>query len=329
MDLTNTIAIIGAGIGGLTAALALLRQGLDIDVYEQSPELVEIGAGIQISANGTRVPYALGLETALHGIEVLPSRRQIRHWSTGETWDWFEWARSRGSATARPDVTLHRADLHQMLADAVRRMKPDAIHLGKRCAGVTPLEEHAVVRFDTGGNGACRVCHRRGRDSLEGSRMSVWSGSARFYRGCRVARDRADGMPSLTSVANGRNGQTGSGPSGHVLHYPIRRGELMNFISLVERDDWQVEFWTVVGTAERARRGLSGLAPGRPRHHSSDQDAFQMGVDGARADAAMVKGTHHLAWRRLPSGSALPRAGGVTAIEDAYVVAACLKKYFD
>jgi salicylate hydroxylase len=90
MDSANTIAIIGAGIGGLAAALALLRQGLDVDVYEQSPELGEIGAGIQISANGTRVLYALGLETALHGIEVLPSRRQIRHWSTGETWDWFE-----------------------------------------------------------------------------------------------------------------------------------------------------------------------------------------------------------------------------------------------
>ena len=76
MDPANTIAIIGAGIGGLAAALALLRQGLDVDVYEQSPELGEIGAGIQISANGTRVLYALGLETALHGIEVLPSRRQ-------------------------------------------------------------------------------------------------------------------------------------------------------------------------------------------------------------------------------------------------------------
>ena len=123
MDFANTIAVIGAGIGGLAAALALLRQGLDVDVYEQSPELGEIGAGIQISANGTRVLYALGLETALHGIEVLPSRRQIRHWSTGETWDWFELGAVTRERYGTPHVMLHRADLHAMLAEAVRSPK--------------------------------------------------------------------------------------------------------------------------------------------------------------------------------------------------------------
>ncbi len=86
----SRVAVIGAGIGGLAAALALLQRGLDVDVYEQAPQLGEVGAGIQISPNGTRVLYALGLEQALRGVEVLPSRRQIRHWSTGETWDWFE-----------------------------------------------------------------------------------------------------------------------------------------------------------------------------------------------------------------------------------------------
>src|ERR687890_1055222 len=97
----NRVAIIGAGIGGLTAALALIRQGFGVDVYEQAPELKEVGAGIQISSNGTRVLYALGLEDALKRVQVLPSGRVLRHWATGETWNWFDLGATPRNATAR------------------------------------------------------------------------------------------------------------------------------------------------------------------------------------------------------------------------------------
>jgi salicylate hydroxylase len=86
----NTIAVIGGGIGGLAAALALLRRGVDVDVYEQSTQLKEVGAGIGISSNGTRVLDALGLADALARVQVVTSSREIRHWKTGETWKWFE-----------------------------------------------------------------------------------------------------------------------------------------------------------------------------------------------------------------------------------------------
>ena len=66
------ILIAGAGIGGLTAALALLKSGLDVDVYEQAPQLGEVGAGFQISANGNRVLYALGLEQEVKQIAWEP-----------------------------------------------------------------------------------------------------------------------------------------------------------------------------------------------------------------------------------------------------------------
>src|SRR5436190_24322137 len=90
MTSPNNVIIIGAGIGGLAAALALLKRGIDVEVHEQSPQLREVGAGIQISSNGTRVLYALGLEDALKQVQVLPSKRVIRHWATGETWNWFD-----------------------------------------------------------------------------------------------------------------------------------------------------------------------------------------------------------------------------------------------
>ena len=69
------MVVVGAGIGGLAAALALLKRGIDVEVYEQSSELKEVGAGIQISSNGTRVLFALGLEAALGKVQVRPERR--------------------------------------------------------------------------------------------------------------------------------------------------------------------------------------------------------------------------------------------------------------
>src|SRR6516165_3969328 len=88
--MTSPVAIVGAGIGGLAAALALVRRGIDVEVYEQAPELRELGAGVQVSANGTRVLYALGLKDALTKMQVLPSGKAIRLWNTGQSWKLFD-----------------------------------------------------------------------------------------------------------------------------------------------------------------------------------------------------------------------------------------------
>ena len=100
-----------------------------MDVYEQAPQLGEVGAGIQISPNGTRVLLALGLEEALVAIAVSPLRKEIRHWRTGKTWNWYNLGAASDQRYGAPHVLLHRGDLHAMLVDAVRRLKPDAIHL--------------------------------------------------------------------------------------------------------------------------------------------------------------------------------------------------------
>src|ERR1700753_1233270 len=146
----NKVIIIGGGIGGLTAALALLKRGVDVEVCEQAPELKEVGAGIQTSSNGTRVLYALGLEEALKRVQVLPSGRVIRHWSTGETWNWFDLGATTRQRYGTPHVMLHRGDLHGLLAGAVQAIKPDAVKLNRRCASVGAKAHRAVVRFEEG-----------------------------------------------------------------------------------------------------------------------------------------------------------------------------------
>src|SRR5262249_19578973 len=114
------IGIVGGGIGGLTTALALLRRGIDVEVFEQSSVLKEAGAGVQIGLNGTRVLFALGLGDALAGVQVVPARREIRHWRTGETWNWFELGATSVERFGTPHLMLHRGDLLAILAEAVR-----------------------------------------------------------------------------------------------------------------------------------------------------------------------------------------------------------------
>ena len=327
MAAPGKIAVIGAGIGGLAAALALLRRDLDVDVYEQAPQLGEVGAGIQISSNGSRVLYALGLEQALDAVAVLPSRRQIRHWSTGETWDWLELGAATAKRYGTPHLMLHRADLHGVLANAVHRLKPDAVHLAKRCVGIAQSKEHVEVSFADGARvsadylvGADGI-HSKVREHLFGPDKPEFTGV--------VAWRAVVPMASLPSHISSTVGTNWLGPKGHVLHYPIRRGELMNFISLAERDDWRIESWTVAGTRDELARDYPGWHP--------DVHAIIENITIPFKWALMVRAPMQR-WsqgRITLLGDAchpiLPflGQGGVMAIEDGYVIAACLEKYFD
>src|SRR5262245_43515477 len=143
MNTSRKVVVVGAGIGGLTAALALLKRGIDVEVYEQWDQLKEVCAGIQISSNGTRVLFALGLETALAKVQVRPERRELQHWSTGETWNWFDLGDKSIERFGTPHLMLHRADLHGLLADAVRSLKLRAITLHTRWIAVASHASHA------------------------------------------------------------------------------------------------------------------------------------------------------------------------------------------
>jgi salicylate hydroxylase len=240
------VIVIGGGIGGLSAALALLRRGIDVTVYEQSAELKEVGAGIQVSSNGSRVLYAWGLEDALAGVQVTPAGREIRHWDTGETWNWF----TLGAASIRrygtPHLMLHRGDLHGILADSVRALKADAIRLGRRCVAIAQSGERVEARFDSGE--AVHAAFVLGADGIYSNvRKSLFGADAPEFTGVVAWRGVVpmDRLPPHISRPVGTNWL---GPRGHVLHYPVRRGELMNFISFVERDDWRIESWTIEGT---------------------------------------------------------------------------------
>src|ERR1044072_6434443 len=148
--MNQNIAIVGAGIGGLTAALSLIRQGSGVDVYEQAPELKELGAGVQISSNGTRVLYALGLGEAAERLGVIVAGKEIRLWSTAQTWKLFDLGAVSVERYGFPYMMFHRGDLHAVLLDAIRRERPDAIHLDRKCIGLTQNADTVTMNFERG-----------------------------------------------------------------------------------------------------------------------------------------------------------------------------------
>jgi salicylate hydroxylase len=106
------IIVGGAGIGGLTFALALLRRGIDVVVYEQADQLAEVGAGIQISPNGTRALADLGVLDELVRVSSEPDAKKIRLWNTGQTWPLFDLGADCVAQYGYPYLMIHRGDLH-------------------------------------------------------------------------------------------------------------------------------------------------------------------------------------------------------------------------
>src|SRR5687767_3036596 len=105
------VLIAGGGIGGMTAALALLRAGCDAEVYEQAAELKEVGAGLQLAPNGTHVFYALGVGEELKALSCEAEGKEIRIWNSGETWKLFDLGSVSIERYGYPYFTAYRPDL--------------------------------------------------------------------------------------------------------------------------------------------------------------------------------------------------------------------------
>jgi 2-polyprenyl-6-methoxyphenol hydroxylase-like FAD-dependent oxidoreductase len=129
------IIIVGAGLGGLTAACCLIRAGFDVEVYEQAPVLAEVGAGIQISANPMHVLADLGLKDKIMAVGVRPGAYVFRLHDTGEELQRFNLAADHERMHGQPYNQIHRADLHEIIAAKAMELKPNVVTLNKRATG--------------------------------------------------------------------------------------------------------------------------------------------------------------------------------------------------
>jgi salicylate hydroxylase len=247
------IAVIGAGIGGLTAALCLRARGADVTVLEQAEAITEVGAGIQVSPNGVAVLRALGLEDALAEQAVRARAVVLRDYARPGEVVRLDLQRH---AADQAFYFVHRSDIIDLLAGAVREAGVP-IRLLQKVTQVTPgaqpliqMQNGSQLRADlvVGADGL----HSRARHALNGEDRPFFTGQVAW----RATVPNDGGVPAEARVF--------MGPGRHIVSYPLRRGELVNIVAVQERRDWAEEGW----------------------HFQDDPDNLRRAFDGFRGDAA-------------------------------------------
>lgn len=250
------IIIVGAGIGGLCAALSLIDKGFHVRLFEQAEQLTEVGAGIQISANGNRVLFGLGLERALTAIACEPRGKEVRLWNSGQAWKLFDLGDRSRQRYGFPYFTLHRADLMAVLADALRARDPEALILGARAAGITEAADGVSLELAGGARVAGDILI--GADGVHSVvRAGLFGADSPEFTGIRAWRGVLP-MARLPAHLHNGPGTNWVGPGGHVVHYPLRGGALLNFVGIVEGDDWRIESWSERGSRDECAADFAG-----------------------------------------------------------------------
>ena len=243
------ILVVGAGIGGLTLALALHARGLSCRLFEAAPEFRPLGVGINMLPHAIRELGALGLEAELRacGVEAREFAYFNRHGQAV-----FAEPCGRFAGYVHPHFSIHRADLHKVLFDAVaERLGPDAVRLGHRCTGVEQDVDGVTVRFDGAEPAAGGIAvgadgfHSAVRRQFHPTEGAPHFGGINMWRG--VTRRR----PFLTGASVTR---VGTVARGKMVIYPIRQfgdgTQLINWNTEQPRDDHKPNDWATPGRIE-------------------------------------------------------------------------------
>lgn len=239
------VIVVGAGIGGLIAALTLGRAGIDVSLFEQASELHEVGAGIMISPNANRILHRLGLEEPLRRAGVRPPTRQLRRWEDGRVLASAPLAQVCERDFGAPYYNFQRAELLDVLARAV----PDGIvHLDHRCVELSQQEDRVEVRFHNGTTvdadlvvGADGI-HCTVRDTIFGPQLPRFSRDVAYRALIPVDRLQHLGFNlDLSTWTNWR------GPNRHFVHYLVGAGARYLNITASVPGESRVESWTAKG----------------------------------------------------------------------------------
>jgi len=241
------IAIVGGGIGGLTAALALSQYSHNVTVFERSAGIREIGAGVQISPNAGRLLHSLGLGTAYSEISVNPHRVVLRRWEDDSIIRATDLDESFLSQHQVPLANVARNDLVEIIGHAVSTRTNVTLKFSAHVVSVEPGESSSVVLFSDGSSQSFDIVigadgiHSVVRPCVGGIDKPRFSGSA-AYRAL-VPRSAVEDLP--IDVTNRM------GPDRHVVSYFIGRNRShLNLVCISPEDSWESESWTEQGTME-------------------------------------------------------------------------------
>lgn len=248
----RTAIVVGAGIGGLAATLSLRRAGWDVTLVEQAARFTEVGAGIQLAPNATRVLRRLDVLDAVAAPASRPSHLSFRSWSDGSEICRYATGREAEEEFGAPYLLLHRADLHDALVAAV---PPGSVRLNTTVVDITQDDDSARITTATGERlhadlvVAADGIRSAARQWLFGKDEAVFSGTT-AYRALLPSAEVADlGLPPLAVWL---------GPDRHFVHYWVRRGELLNVVAVFSTQEPTQESWTAQAEPGEQLREFAG-----------------------------------------------------------------------
>lgn len=317
MSVPISAIIIGGGIGGLTAAAALGGIGARVTLVERAPEFGAVGAGIQLSPNGSRIVRALGLGPFMDLHAVRPAQSRIVEGATGEELD------SRSINTlpyhyGSPHELMYRPDL----IEGLRRLASDAhIVFGQTVTHVDQDEHTAIVHTDTGDAYRADVVigadgiHSRVRAQLWGDQTPVFTGKA-AYRAV-VDADFVSGLLDPTASVKYWGPRHGH----HFVAYPIQGGKLFNITAVTPEDSWWEESWSTLGDLDEFRNCYQHFASPIPEVTQAIPEVYKWALHDRPPLERWSKGKITLLGDACHPMVPFLGQGAVMAIEDAAVLA--------
>ena len=255
--MTLKIGIVGGGVGGLSAGIALRNFGHDVEIFEQAPSYKRVGADINLTPNSVRALSGLGVVPALLETAARPTYRISRVWDTGEETSRLELADSAVHNYGAPQLTLHRADLLDAL---LAQIPPDTIRLDHRVRSIETERDTAAVVFTNGRRRVFDVLigadgiHSVTRTALFGPEHPRYTGIVSHRAVFERSRASLPDMDAFTKW-------WGPTPAFQLATFPLSRGREIFVFATTPEPDWHHESWTMPGNIDDVRRAYAGFHP--------------------------------------------------------------------
>ena len=315
-----SLAIIGAGMGGLTAAAALHQRGFDVRVYEQATQFVRLGAGIQMSPNAMRVLRGIGLEQRIRAKAFQPRSWTNREWNTGAMKYELPLGTDAEARYGAPYLLMHRGDLHEALVSAV---PADRIERNKKLVDLDWRSGGVELRFADGTT--ARADAAIAADGIHSRVRELWLGTDRANYTGRVAY-RTTFPAALLNGFPIDECCKWWGPDRHiVIYYVTANRDEIYFVTSVPEPEFTVESWSATGDLEKLREAFSGfheqvrrVVNACPRVHKwaiVDRDPLTRWGEGPMV---LLGDAGHPMTQYMAQGAA-------TSMEDAVLLARCVE----
>ncbi|GLU41602.1 FAD-dependent monooxygenase [Pseudomonas sp. NBRC 100443] len=252
------IGVLGAGIGGLCAAIALLHAGHDVVVYEQAKAFLRVGADINLTPNAVKAIDGLGVGEAVRASAARPTHRISRTWDSGEETSRLEMADAAERKYGAPQLTIHRADLLAALAEA---FPLERVRFAQRAQAVRQEADGVHIEFADGGQDRVDVLigadgiHSVVRAALFGEEHPRFTGVV-AYRAVVPAVKVAQ-VPHIQAFTK----WWGPNPQSQIVTFPLNRGRDIFIFATTAQDSWHLESWTTQGSVEELRESYAHYHP--------------------------------------------------------------------